>query len=374
MREDDESPRKAAAPRASGRGAGELRGGKGAAAALALLAFSCSTARDLPAKPSAPLRSAAEAGAPTSIPVLAASTTIAGEKIEFPTSPVPMVVSRLVTIRPGQSTGWHAHGVPTFGYFLSGTLEVEYADGTRRTFHPGEALVEATPLAHHAVNLGPEDVRILVVSMTAQGKPLAVNAPAPAMPAGLGGTRASDLVDLSGIDSELRIDLRYARAENFTGRVIYRGARALLQRPAAEALSRANARARREGYALLVLDAYRPWSVTRTFWDEYPMHRGFLADPLQGSRHNRGCAVDLTLVDLRTGREVAMPSAYDDFSEKAHPSYRGGSAAEREARDRLRGWMEAEGFTVYENEWWHFDYEGWKEWPVLDLAFDAAAP
>lgn len=151
-----------------------------------------------------------------------------------------------------------------------------------------------------------------------------------------------------------------------------------MQRPAAEALRHVNERAQAKGYGLMVLDAYRPWSVTRMFWDSFPMHRAYLADPLEGSRHNRGCAVDVTLVDLATGREVKMPSAYDDFSERAHPQYAGGSAAERNARDQLRQLMEAEGFTVYENEWWHFDYQRWRDWPVLDVPLDspsaAAAP
>jgi D-alanyl-D-alanine dipeptidase len=110
------------------------------------------------------------------------------------------------------------------------------------------------------------------------------------------------------------------------------------------------------------------------FWDEFPMHPAYLADPLEGSRHNRGCAVDLTLYELASGREVPMPSTYDDFSERAHPAWTGGTEAERASRDRLRSFMEAEGFTVYENEWWHFDYKGWREYPVLDVSFDSARP
>lgn len=343
------------------------------ALAAALLASSCATARTT-AEPVAaePPRTTAAYGAPTSTPVLDASTTIAGEAFAFPTSALPMVVSRVVTIAPGQSTGWHRHVAPTFGYFLSSTLEVEYAGQGRRIFRTGDALVEAMTVSHNATNVGTETVRILVVSMTSQGKPFAVNTEAPAMPAGLGGSRPSDLVELAEVAPDLRIDLRYAGTDNFAGRILYPVARARMQRPAAEALRRVNERAQREGYALLVLDAYRPWSVTRMFWDEYPMHRAFLADPLQGSRHNRGCAVDLTLVDLADGREVSMPSAYDDFSERAHPAYTGGTEAQRSARDRLRRLMEAEGFTVYENEWWHFDFRGWQDWPVLDVPLDSA--
>lgn len=349
------------------------------ACALALLAaslaISCAVGRPVPAATPSPVRTTDEYGAPTYESILDTGATISGESLTYPQSALAHIVSRIVTIAPGQSTGWHRHVVPTYGYFLDGTLEVEYDGQGRRTFHRGDALVEAMKVAHNAANLGTDPVRILIVSIATQGKPLVVETNTPSMPAGLGGQRRSDLVDLAHVAPDLRIDLRYAGTNNFTGRVIYAPAptaRALMQRPAAQALLRANDRAVKAGFALLVLDAYRPWSVTRTFWDEYPMHRGFLADPLQGSRHNRGCAVDLTMVDLATGREVAMPSAYDDFSEKAHPAYTGGTVTERESRDRLRRLMEAEGFTVYDNEWWHFDYSGWQEWPVLDVPLDDA--
>src|SRR6185369_8680087 len=158
---------------------------------------------------------------------------------------------------------------------------------------PGDRLMEAMKVAHDATNLGSVPVRILVVFMGAQGKPTVVKADPPAMPAALARGRSVDLVEVRSIDARLRVDLRYATANNFTGRVIYPVARAILERPAAEALRRANDRAHTAGYGLMILDAYRPWSVTRTFWDEFPMHRAYLADPLEGSRHNRGCAVDL---------------------------------------------------------------------------------
>lgn len=316
--------------------------------------------------------SAASSGQPSAEPLLDTGRTIAGEALAYPTSALPQVVAQIVTIAPGQTTGWHRHGVPTFGYILSGELEVEYATLGRRVLRPGDRLMEAMKVAHDATNLGSVPVRILVVFMGAQGKSTVVKADPPAMPAALARGRSVDLVEIRSIDPRVRVDLRYATANNFTGRVIYPVARALLERPAAEALRRANDRAHTAGYGLLILDAYRPWSVTRTFWDEYPMHRAYLADPLEGSRHNRGCAVDLTLFDLATGSEVRMPSGYDDFSERAHPAYMGGTASERAARDALRGIMEAEGFSVYENEWWHFDYAGWREYPVLDVPLDKA--
>lgn len=185
-------------------------------------------------------------------------------------------------------------------------------------------------------------------------------------------TRAPALVEPTALDPTIRLDVRYATAENFARRPVYPEARVFLQRPAAEALVRVHRRLAVDGYGLLLFDGYRPWSVTRLFWEITPPDkRAFVADPRRGSRHNRGCAVDLTLFALPTGREVEMPSAYDEFSERAHPAYAGGDPAARARRDLLRAAMEAEGFTVYENEWWHFDFRGWAEYPLLDLPFSA---
>lgn len=340
---------------------------------VAVLAAGCATAT--PPGPHQPLRDVGSYGRPAATPLLATSSTVAGESLRWPQGPAALVTSQIVTIAEGQATGWHRHGVPTFGYLLSGRLAVEYADGRRVTLAAGDSLMESQDVAHNGVNLEAEPVRILVVFMGAQGKPLTMPSEPPSMPAGLGGGRSPDLVDLATAAPGVRVDLRYATDDNFTGRRIYgAAARARLQRPAAEALARANRRANEAGYALLVLDAYRPWSVTRMFWDEYPMHRAFLGDPAEGSRHNRGCAVDLTLFDVARGVEVAMPSAYDDFSERAAPDYDGGDAAARTARDLLRRVMEAEGFAVHPKEWWHFDFAGWQEWPVLDEPIDRPTP
>ena len=183
-----------------------------------------------------------------------------------------------------------------------------------------------------------------------------------------------ELVELVRLDTKLRLDIRYATANNFLGRAVYTEARAFLQRPAALALVRVHRKLRRKGYGLVIFDGYRPWSVTKIFWDSTPEEkRAFVADPRKGSRHNRGCAVDLTLFDIKTGRLLPMPSDYDDFSERAHPNYQGGTAEERRNRDLLRAAMEAEGFTVYENEWWHFDYKDWKRYAILNLSFTEAA-
>lgn len=182
--------------------------------------------------------------------------------------------------------------------------------------------------------------------------------------------RAPELVELIKLDRTLRLDIRYATKNNFTGRPVYTEARAFLQRPAAEALARVSRALRKKGFGLVVFDGYRPWRVTKLFWDLTPEDkRQFVADPARGSRHNRGCAVDLTLRDLRTGRQVSMPGEYDEMTERSHVNYAGGTAEQRRLRDLLRAAMEAEGFTVYEPEWWHFDYKEWRQYPILDLSF-----
>ena len=187
--------------------------------------------------------------------------------------------------------------------------------------------------------------------------------------------READLVELQTLDPTIRLDVRYATRENFVGRPVYSEARAFLQRPAAEALIRAHRGLAGKGYGLLIFDGYRPWSVTKLFWDVVPPEkRDFVADPAKGSKHNRGCAVDLSLYDVATGREVEMPSAYDEMSERASPDYAGGTEAQRKARDRLRTAMEREGFAVEPNEWWHFNYKDWRLYPILDTPFQSIGP
>jgi D-alanyl-D-alanine dipeptidase len=132
-------------------------------------------------------------------------------------------------------------------------------------------------------------------------------------------------VEIKALDPGIHLDIRYATANNFVGRPVYKEARAFLQRPAAEALVRAHRALAAQGYGIVVFDGYRPWSVTKLFWDVTPEDKKeFVADPSQGSRHNRGCAVDLSLYDLASGREVEMPSGYDEMTERAYPDYAGG--------------------------------------------------
>jgi len=120
-----------------------------------------------------------------------------------------------------------------------------------------------------------------------------------------------------------------------------------------------------------VHDAYRPWYVTKMFWDATPAeNKDFVADPSAGSRHNRGCAVDLTLYELDTGEPVEMLGQYDEFSERSYPEYQGGTSLQRWRRDLLREAMEAEGFRVYQYEWWHYDYQGWERFRIGNQVFN----
>ena len=182
--------------------------------------------------------------------------------------------------------------------------------------------------------------------------------------------READLFELIKLDPSIKLDIRYARTDNFVGKKVYPEARAFLQRPAAEAVVRVHRKLKKQGLGLVIYDGYRPWTVTKLFWDVTPEDkRMFVANPKTGSRHNRGCAVDLSMYDLRTGRQVPMPSGFDEFTERAGPNYAGGTPEETRNRELLRSLMEAEGFTVNANEWWHFDYKDWQSYDIYDVAF-----
>jgi zinc D-Ala-D-Ala dipeptidase len=186
--------------------------------------------------------------------------------------------------------------------------------------------------------------------------------------------READLIELTKLSRSIKLDIRYATPDNFVGRAVYPQARAFLQRPAAEALLKVHQKLKRSGRGLVIFDGYRPWAITKLFWDVVPEDkRKFVADPAKGSKHNRGCAVDLSIYDLKTGKEVPMPSGYDEFTERASPDYTGGTAEERSNRDLLRRLMEKEGFSVNPNEWWHFDYKDWQEYSIYDISFEEAS-
>ena len=184
-----------------------------------------------------------------------------------------------------------------------------------------------------------------------------------------------DLVDLVDAVPGIKLDIRYATANNFLGVPLYTSARALMQRPAAEALAKVQAKLTPKGYGLLIHDAYRPWRVTKLFWEATPeAQHTFVADPAKGSKHNRGCAVDLTLCDLVSGKPVEMVGGYDEFSDRSYPDYPGGTSRQRWHRELLRAAMEAEGFAVNEAEWWHFDFHAWQDYPIIDMPFESLPP
>jgi len=190
------------------------------------------------------------------------------------------------------------------------------------------------------------------------------------MPRDPAATATPDLVDLARFDPRLRFDIRYATPANFMGRVLYPQAKAVAQRPVAEALSRVQTRAEAAGYGLLIFDAYRPWRITRDMWEATPPEqREFVANPRAGSRHNRGCSIDLSL--HRNGIEVVMPSAYDDFTPAAYRSNTHAPAEALAASRMLEAWMVAEGFIPLANEWWHYDWADWRLYPIMDVPLEA---
>jgi D-alanyl-D-alanine dipeptidase len=206
----------------------------------------------------------------------------------------------------------------------------------------------------------------LVAAMLMLASACAARAPRPLAP---------DLVDITTVDPTIRLDLRYATRDNFTGVALYPAARCLLRRDAAERLARVQRRLQADGFGLLVWDCYRPLAVQERFWALVPDER-YVARPqrengrpLAGSKHNRGAAVDVTLVDA-AGRPLAMPSGFDDFSERAHRDAANVKPAARANAARLESAMTAEGFQPLPTEWWHFDAPGWQGYELLDVPLE----
>jgi len=177
------------------------------------------------------------------------------------------------------------------------------------------------------------------------------------------------LVDLKEYIPGLRFEILYATPDNFVKEVLYPEARCLLRKEVAEKLKRVQEALQADGYSLKLFDGYRPLSVQKKMWAKFPVP-GYVADPAKGSNHNRGAAVDLTLTDSH-GNELPMPSAYDEFSERAHRNYTGGTEEERKNRQTLEDAMKKEGFIGITTEWWHFDDADAKKYPVLDLPFSS---
>ncbi len=177
------------------------------------------------------------------------------------------------------------------------------------------------------------------------------------------------MVDLKKTIAGLHFDIRYATTDNFVKEQLYPEARCLLRKESAEKLAKAQSLLQEKGLALKLFDGYRPLSVQKKLWEKYPVE-GFVANPAKGSNHNRGAAVDVTLVD-KDGKELPMPSAYDEFSERAHRDFQGGTEEERTNRKTLEDAMQNAGFLGLKSEWWHFDDVEAKKYPVLDLPFSS---
>lgn len=180
-----------------------------------------------------------------------------------------------------------------------------------------------------------------------------------------GGFIEPPLVELSALDPSIHLDIRYAGTRNFAGLPVYGAPRAYLVLPEAERLVQVNSRLREQGFGLKVYDAYRPLSAHARLWELAP-DKAFWASPEHGSRHSRGAAVDCTLVTL-DGREVEMPSNFDDFTHRAHRNYQDAPEAALRHRAILEQAMAAAGFVPLAKEWWHFDSPVWWEYPLRDV-------
>lgn len=178
----------------------------------------------------------------------------------------------------------------------------------------------------------------------------------------------TQLVDISNINKNIILDIRYATKDNFLNEAVYQTARCFLVEEAALKIDSIQSELEQQGLGLKIFDGYRPYSVTKKMWKILPDDR-YVANPENGSRHNRGAAVDLTLVDS-TGAELEMPTAFDDFTEKAAHSFQGLPDHVKENRALLKSMMEAYGFTAIKSEWWHYDLKNYQKYPILDLSFE----
>ncbi len=179
----------------------------------------------------------------------------------------------------------------------------------------------------------------------------------------------NELVNLEKFIPGLTLEIRYTTLNNFTGRKIYNLARAYARKPVAEALKKIQADLKKQGLGLKIFDGYRPYAATVLFYETYH-DTTYVASPYKGSRHNRGCALDLTIIDLKTGNELPMPTEFDSFKKEAWPSTPVADPVIRKNRQTLINAMEKHGFKVNSSEWWHFDYVGWQKFPVMDIDFE----
>jgi D-alanyl-D-alanine dipeptidase len=179
------------------------------------------------------------------------------------------------------------------------------------------------------------------------------------------GTR---LVEIKKYIPGIVLDIRYATTNNFTHHRMYPQARAFARLPVVMALKAVQNELKTKGLGLKIYDAYRPYSITEKFY-EIAADTNFVADPRKGSKHNRGCAIDLSLIDLKTGKELDMPTAFDSFTLKAAADYPNLTPLQIANRELLKSIMQTHGFKVIATEWWHYDFNGWARYPLLDVPF-----
>lgn len=182
-------------------------------------------------------------------------------------------------------------------------------------------------------------------------------------------TPDNQLVEIKKVIPNITLDIRYATRNNFMNQVMYKEARAFARKPVVAQLKRVQLALNKKGYGLKIFDGYRPYAITQAFYKK-AKNKNFVANPKKGSKHNRGCAIDLTLIDLKTGKEVQMPTPYDSFAPEASPSYSNLPPSAIKNRALLITTMQSYGFRVLSNEWWHFDFIGWKKYDLMDIPFE----
>lgn len=179
------------------------------------------------------------------------------------------------------------------------------------------------------------------------------------------------LLDIKKNIPTVVLDIKYATLNNFSGTAVYKTAKAYARKPVVIALENVQKSLVKQGLGLKIYDAYRPYSVTVKFWDITPADKkDFVASPAKGSRHNRGCAVDVTLINLKTGEELAMPTPYDSFLNMAYADYTNLPNNVLQNRKNLQDAMTHNGFSIFKQEWWHFDFDGWQAYDLMDIKFE----
>lgn len=179
----------------------------------------------------------------------------------------------------------------------------------------------------------------------------------------------NELIEIKKAIPNIKLDIRYATKNNFMKQVMYKQARAFARKPVVESLKKIQRELNKKGYGLKIFDGYRPYAITVEFYKK-ASDKNFVANPAKGSKHNRGCAVDLTLIDLKTGKEVAMTTPYDSFSAAAAANYEPVSAEVKKNRDLLIATMKKYQLNVLDNEWWHYDFSGWQQYDLMDIPFE----